>query len=385
MMQSDPYLSTYDFRSLGMLRRIKLKVLESANSHGVTARLLNSRWRQERLAILCYHGISLADEHKWKPQLFITPETFRSRLEVLKQNGCNVLSLDEAIKRLYAHTLPPKCVVLTFDDGNYDFYRHAFPVLKEFGFPATVYLTTYYSYLNRPVFDVMISYLLYKGEGSILDWPEVIGRGVELNGQNNSLVDRYLKAYVRTNALSGIAKDDFARELANRLNINYDALCEQRLLHLMNQVEVQEIASHGIDVQLHTHRHRVSSQYPLFKKELEDNSSRIQELTGSKPVHFCYPGGFLQPQFPTWLAKENIASGTTCEFGLANAKNSRYLIPRVLDASHMSSQEFMGWVSGVLSFFPQRSISPEGSNVQLMENPIESTDSLLLKLGLRTD
>jgi len=99
------------------LRRIKLSMLDMSSAVGLFRLLRNSRWRGSQLLILCYHGISMDDEHEWAPGLYMTPETFAARLDQLRRSECTVLPLDEAVHRLYDGTLPPRSVALTFDDG----------------------------------------------------------------------------------------------------------------------------------------------------------------------------------------------------------------------------------------------------------------------------
>src|ERR1051326_4760574 len=140
---------------MSIARRVKTTLLRSAIDSGFASALARSSWRTNRLLILAYHGISLQDEHLWDPELSMEPGFLRRRFELLRESGCQVLPLAEALDRLAAKSLPPRSVVLTFDDGLYDFRARALPLLQEFGFPATVYFATYYVQFQKPVFNPM--------------------------------------------------------------------------------------------------------------------------------------------------------------------------------------------------------------------------------------
>src|ERR1700742_4350588 len=94
---------------------LKHAALHSLRATGLFALSADVR-RRNTLVILCYHGISLRDEHEWAGGLYITPSLFRRRLEFLRAWNANVLPLPEALERLDAGTLPARSVVLTFDD-----------------------------------------------------------------------------------------------------------------------------------------------------------------------------------------------------------------------------------------------------------------------------
>src|SRR2546423_353764 len=145
--------------SVSVLPKLSLRnrSLPVFRSLGLFNGLMNSGWRKNRLLILGYHGISIEDEHLCLPELYMTADAFRSRMQLLKEMECNVLGLDEGLARLHEGSLPPRSVVITIDDGLMDFYLRAFPILKEFRYPATVYQSTYYCLKAWPVFDVIIS------------------------------------------------------------------------------------------------------------------------------------------------------------------------------------------------------------------------------------
>jgi peptidoglycan/xylan/chitin deacetylase (PgdA/CDA1 family) len=340
-----------------MLKKLKQAVLSGLKTTGVFTLAHRSRWRRNRLLILAYHGLSIEDEHLWNPDLFMRPDYFIDRLGLLKKYDCAVLPLDVALRRLYANDLPENCVSLTFDDGNYDFYKVALPILKEFNLPATLYLTTSYVRYNRPVFDAICSYMLWKGRDTTLDLRQIIGQEMKFDlshdGARAAACD-CLIGFARNQKYSNEEKDALASELARLLEIDYDALCEKRVLHLLNSEEVGRLAAEGIDIQLHTHRHYSPVNRYLFIREIEDNRSHIREMAGATARHFCYPDGIFEGQFLPWLEELNVVSATTCEPGLASMDTNRLLLPRLVDTTPLSPIEFEGWLTGVSAALPRR-------------------------------
>lgn len=337
-----------------MLKKIKLAILNAADASGMSQLALKSPWRRQKLLILCYHGISLEDEHQWDPGLYMSPDLLRQRFEYLRRAKANVLPLGEAVTRLYAGDLPPRAVAITFDDGFYDFRARAWPLAQEFGYPLTVYLTTYYSYFNRPVFDPALNYLLWKGRGHKLLLQEAMTEPVELADNSWRTVASKLYRYATEAKLSGLEKDEFLQRLSTALTIDYEEFCRKRLLHLMTPEEVAEVHLAGADVQMHTHRHRVSNSRGQFEKEITENRDCIQQITRERAQHFCYPSGFYIPEYLKWLQELKVQSATTCVPGIATPNTAPLLLPRLVDTSTVTAAEFGGWVSGLASLLPKR-------------------------------
>lgn len=316
-----------------------------------------SRWRQQRLLILCYHGISLDREHEWRRPLFMTPFEFRGRLEVLRRGRFPVLPLDEAVQLLYGGNLPERSVAITFDDGYYDFYSQAYPLLREYDFPATVYLTTYYADREVPIFPLICSYMLWKRRGSVVDAQALLGEDAKLDLRNAASREDATKmviGFAERNGMTVGEKNEFARSLAVLLGEDPAALWNRRVLQLMNAREVTELAEAGVQFQLHTHRHRSPNDETLYRQELRENRMSIEAMTGVTPTHFCYPSGVYREEFLPWLAKEQVSTATTCNPGLATRHSNRLLLPRLVDHAGLSSVEFEGWLAGISSFLPQR-------------------------------
>lgn len=89
--------------------------------------------------VLTYHRFS----GRCKPSLCIPAHIFDRQMKYLKDNGFRVISLGELLGFLqYRHALPKKSVVITIDDGYRSTYDIAYPILKKYGFTATLFIYT---------------------------------------------------------------------------------------------------------------------------------------------------------------------------------------------------------------------------------------------------
>jgi peptidoglycan/xylan/chitin deacetylase (PgdA/CDA1 family) len=333
-----------------MQKRIRGSALRALKTAGVFDRVRDSRWRRRKLLILCYHCFAIEQENQWRPALFLTSERLRARFEILKRGGYNVLPLSEGLERLRRNELPERSIVLTFDDGTYDFYKMAYPLLKEYEFPATVYQTTYYCSRRMPVFSLICSYMLWKKRDTAL--PDLSSIGVSKDAGIGSHEAResvlaQLFAFAEREKLTTEQKNELAGRLAEQLGINYGELLQKRVLQLMMPEEIAEAARGGIRFELHTHRHRMPRDRELFAKEINDNRNALQAMTGSQATHFCYPSGDYESMFFPWLRELGVESATTCDPGIVSARSQAMTLPRFIDTTGQTELEFEGWLAGV--------------------------------------
>ena len=346
---------------MSVLRSAKLALLRASRSSSLYRVAAASRWRSSRLLILCYHGVALEDEHQWQSNTFISAPDLESRLRYLRDEKYAVLPLGEGIRRLTTGSLPPRSVVITFDDGFYNFKERAWPLLQNYGFPATLYLTTFYSTYNRPIFRLCCSYMLWRnrdktiGPDASLGIPHAMSLATRWDRE---LVLRLLTRYAAANDSSAADKDALAQGLARILGFDFEWLLRRRLLHLMKPDEVAELAVKGLDVQLHTHRHRTPLDRDLFQKEIRDNRNWILDCTGKDPVHFCYPSGQCQRVFFPWLSEMRVATATTCQPAFATSASNPLMLPRYLDGSDKPLVEVEGWLTGFATLLPRKSFEP---------------------------
>lgn len=91
-----------------------------------------------RVAVLGYH-----DFHATRPEteMLISTAKFRKQMELLKQMDITVISMDQFIAwKQGKASIPKKCALITIDDGWKSVYTDAYPILKEFKYPFTVFL-----------------------------------------------------------------------------------------------------------------------------------------------------------------------------------------------------------------------------------------------------
>src|SRR5436189_686082 len=88
--------------------------------------------------IFCYHR--LVDKIRY-PGTEITPAAFEAQMKELKDRGITVISMQDLLAwKRSEKNIPPRCAVITFDDGWKSQYEVAWPIMKNFGYPFTMFL-----------------------------------------------------------------------------------------------------------------------------------------------------------------------------------------------------------------------------------------------------
>lgn len=92
--------------------------------------------------VVMYHRVINTVENEGFHGTYIYEDIFRKHLKYLKENNYEVITFKDLEKISWRNrfNLNKKYIILTFDDGYVDNYKIAFPILKEFGFTATIFL-----------------------------------------------------------------------------------------------------------------------------------------------------------------------------------------------------------------------------------------------------
>lgn len=91
----------------------------------------------QEVPILCYHRFG----HYCDSSLCVPEEVFEQQMRYLKENNFHVVTPEDLAQFLeYRKRLPAKSVLITVDDGYSSFYDVAYPILKRYGFSATLFV-----------------------------------------------------------------------------------------------------------------------------------------------------------------------------------------------------------------------------------------------------
>ncbi len=119
----------------------------------VAGELLAAAWsaradstrRRVRVPILMYHYIGEVPPNAdiYRRDLTVTPRAFEEQLAWLRGQGFTAVTLDDLVAALtQGAPLPPRAVILTFDDGYADAYTNAFPLLRRYELTGTFFVVT---------------------------------------------------------------------------------------------------------------------------------------------------------------------------------------------------------------------------------------------------
>jgi peptidoglycan/xylan/chitin deacetylase (PgdA/CDA1 family) len=310
--------------------------------------------------VIGFHGISLEDEHLRFPTLFISPESFERRLQFLTRRY-HVIPLEEAFEQHRSGRIKPRQVVLTFDDGFYNFLGRAMPTLKKYGAHGTVYVVTADVESGEPTFNLLVKDLILSStRKSATGLPHAPGVTIDLTtlAARNRAVDAAVET-LNTTCDTSDRRFAYARGVAAAVDVDIDAKLRARLWDRLTPAEVHQVAAEGFGVQLHTHSHRNVIRFrDEVRDEVRTNRQVLERLTGTPAVHFCYPLGLWDRAVWPDLTAEGVESAVTTRNGPNYPQTPPLALRRYLTGEAMSALEFEFELSG-LRWLASTGLSPK--------------------------
>ena len=250
--------------------------------------------RNPALTILAYHRVMPTDALECYPfdqeLISATPAQFDSQMRYLREH-LNPVSLEQVIAHIEnGDSLPQNAVAVTFDDGFADTYRYAFPVLRRYQIPATIFVSTGYVESGEPFWFEIASFLMYR----------VPPHSLELNEElsfpsGSSWPDR--TASLRS--LHGIMKDlpnDARLQLMESWTRRYASELAHGALHHSRPIswpQILEMAESGVSFGSHTVSHpnltRLTDQE--LHRELTDSKCTLESKLQRPIETIAYPIG----------------------------------------------------------------------------------------------
>jgi peptidoglycan/xylan/chitin deacetylase (PgdA/CDA1 family) len=312
------------------------------------------RGTKKRLLILTYHNISdgrefFLKEHPFKVRPVITATQFETHLLVLKQNFF-VLSLKDAVYEIKKNKEPKKdLVAITFDDGYRSFYHLAFPLLKKYNLPATVFLPT--DFINRKMifwWDKLSRMFFFdnikKVSRSILR--HLIGEKLTENFFDTKKDSKRKISFLAEleSYLVGL-EDGLIEEKVKELQ---DIFCSEKEMDIFDEAlpltwkQIKELSEFNIEFGSHTcsHLNLKNASLQKIEKEIVSSKEEIESQTGSQVNCFAYPyGADLQTykKIKPILARHHFICACSALPGINDKDTDPYLLRR----------EFLPWTNSV--------------------------------------
>ena len=221
------------------------------------------------------------------------PETstrdFEKQIVHLARNY-RVVSLDEIVDRVKNRRPLRRCVAITFDDGFRDNYENAYPILRKYNVPATIFLTTGYIDSGTAPWFIKLRYIFMqttKTHFNLSHNGAIISHPMNTKDEKFAASDRamaYLKDCHDQDRLPLIDR------LCEELKVN-DFQGLDNLMLTWNQIK--KMAENSISFGAHTVNHPILSRtsMEIAAREIQESKRMIEEKIGKPVSSFAYPFG----------------------------------------------------------------------------------------------
>ena len=287
--------------------------------------------------ILMYHQVLDVECHRGNhlpSGMVMLENTFDRQMKYLKEHF-NVITLDELISCLKDKKSPPSgSVVISFDDGWRDNYIFAFPILKKYDLPATIFLSTDYISTSKVFWFHLVSLILQARALTSQKMIGILNRVEQVSQQEKRLLTQYYSSgdvfIEKLKTIKPDIQEKIIREMIKESDIRTKEIGKRRWM--LNWEEIKEMGENKISFGSHARSHRILTHLNLdeIKKELTESKRAIEEKTKGPVDFFAYPNGDHAPRIKELVKETGYLCACTVEgTGKKQNETDLFALPRI--------------------------------------------------------
>jgi peptidoglycan/xylan/chitin deacetylase (PgdA/CDA1 family) len=284
--------------------------------------------------LLVYHNVC----HEPDPIFGLPAATFARQMRFLARHY-QVVPLAEIVAMATGRRpWLDRAVALTFDDGYEDNHRVAWPILREYDLPATIFLATDAVETGRPVWLNALHFAVMHTRRTRLELPPELP-GAERTVALGAPAQRRAVALRVMDQLYDLPPEPrlaLTQQLLRALDVNPEGLSPRpSMLRMLSWDQVREmVADERVTFGSHGTSHSILSRLDdtSLREELATSKAAIERETGSLVQHLAYPNG--QPgdydaRAARYLAELGYEAAVTMSPGLVTARSALFELPRI--------------------------------------------------------
>ena len=301
---------------------------------------------QGRVIVLTYHRVvpqKVVNREHIQPGMYVLEESFAAHIAYLRERFI-ILSLDELLDlwRTNQFKSDRSYCVITFDDGWRDNYEFAFPILRRYAVPATIFLATDFIGTTRWFWPDRMMLVLERARAQT-SGPTIRNEvsamladavGVRQSADEGSFLSLKSDRPIDSDTIIELCKEvevDEIETLIGRLGrvLGVDLPSERVLL---DWTEVREMAAQGVSFGSHSCSHRILTNIPLSEvsRELIESRNAMLQQGVTPSSAFCYPNGNFNPGIQKLVRESGYRAAVGCEIGLEGDRpDDPYALKRV--------------------------------------------------------
>jgi peptidoglycan/xylan/chitin deacetylase (PgdA/CDA1 family) len=277
------------------LRNILYSLLHYSGFFEISVSVLTRLRSDFPCVILLYHRI-VDDNSEYLdkgPAVHHHRNDFEKEIKYLKKNY-HMLGIDDVVDHLRSGTpFYRPTVSITFDDGYLDNYTLAYPILKKYGVPATIYLTTSTIGTTQRTWIDQIELALLSTAKTYFEFPPIFGQEIISIKNKAEQQNANIRVAESFKARPDQERQQLLKQFLDTLNCDKHLQTRSKSRMMLNWDEVTEMSRNGITIASHSHTHPILSKMPLqlAKQDIYQSKKTLEARLGVNVKHFAYPNG----------------------------------------------------------------------------------------------